>query len=118
MAPFYFIFMIHHNNLVNGGNARKLTPLDDSLPPDDEVQKYDMALKMTSKEIFEITKATPTFDFVMIQQIKWYGHIARSPNISYIKQLTFSVEKNKRKGQPLQNLRRVIKKRLIGIEEG
>jgi hypothetical protein len=67
--------------------------------------------KMNNEEILELIGATPLKEFIPKQQIKWFAHIVRSPNLTYIKKLTFTDEKNKRLGQPLNTLTRSIRKR-------
>jgi hypothetical protein len=91
-------------NLIKGGTSRKLTPLDETLPADDEEQKYDMAYKLTNQHIFNNSGVTPLQDYVHKQQLNWFAHIIRSPNSTYIKKLTFTDKTIKRLGQPLQTL--------------
>ena len=69
-----------------------------------------MAFKMNNEQILEYSGAMPLKDFIKKQQTHWFGHIVRSSNSSHIKKLTFTDEKNKRLGQPLNTLTRSIYK--------
>ena len=100
-------------NLVKGGTSRKLTPLDKNLPLDDEEQKFDMAYKLTNKQIYIYSGAISLLDFVYRQQLKWFSHIIRSPNSRYLKKLTFTDENNSRRGQPLLTLERAVYRRYV-----
>lgn len=103
-------------NLVKGGQVRKMTPLDEAIPDDDENQQFDMAFKMKNETILKHSGATPLKKFIYKQQINWFAHIVRSSNLTYIKKLTFADEKSKRLGQPLNTLIRSIYKRFKNYE--
>ena len=49
----------------------------------------------------------------MKKQIKWFGHICRQPYRNLCKLLTFNVEPNKRRGQPLNSLKRLMNKTFV-----
>ena len=90
--------------------VRKMTPLDETIPDNDENQQFNMAFKMNNQQIFEYNGATPSWKslYINMQQLNWLAHITRSSNLTYIKKLTFTDEKNKRLGQPLNTLRRSV----------
>ena len=86
---------------------RKMTPLNETIPDNDEhTEQFNMAFKMTNQQIFEYSGATQ--QFIYKQQLNWLAHITRSSNLTKIKKLTFTDEKNKRLGQPLNTLPRSV----------
>ena len=63
-------------------------------------ENINWAWKNNNKKIYEITKTTPIQDYIMKQNTRWIGHVARASNDTLTKRLMFVDEKFTKRGNP------------------